>query len=199
MIIFDIGACVGLFIDDSFEKYGEKIEKLYAFEPHKKNYEELVRKYGDNKKINLYNHAVSNFDGLARLYKKCKHHPTGDNIGNAGSSLKSDKSNVDTNAFDLVEVVRLQDFIVANEITNIDLLKIDSEGSEYDILEDILESKMYNHIQKIYFEDHGRKVPSIKAKEEIIIVEIFKLGIQEKFFLQRDHLTYEPLQGRARG
>ena len=61
MIIVDIGACVGSFIDDCIEQYGlESIEKIYAFEPLEINYNFLVEKYKENEKIQIFDFAISN-------------------------------------------------------------------------------------------------------------------------------------------
>jgi len=199
MIIIDIGACVGLFIDDCIEKYGiENIEAIYAFEPHKVNSDFLVKNYETNEKVHIQPLAVSNFTGAAPFYKKWYSDKNGktrgyDFAGNAGSSLKGEKTNV-SNVYDLVEVVRISEFIQEQGLEKVDILKIDSEGSEYDILEDIIENSTYTKIDKIYFEDHLRKVASIRAKREEIMGLVDSLGIQDKFYEQGDHLEYTPLE-----
>ena len=199
MIIIDIGACVGLFIDDCIEGYGiENIEAIYAFEPHKVNADFLVKKYETNDKIQIHPLAISNFAGSAPFYKKWYNDKNGksrgyDFAGNAGSSLKGEKTNV-SNVYDLVEVMRISEFIQEQGLEKIDILKIDSEGSEYDILEDIIENGIHTKIDKIYFEDHLRKVGSIRTKREKVMGLVDSLGIQDKFYEQSDHLEYAPLE-----
>jgi len=202
MIIIDIGACVGIFIDDCIEKYGiDNIQNIYAFEPHKTNYDFLVKKYENNDKVKIYQFAVSNFEGEAPFYKKW--YRDKDNIkrgydfaGNAGSSLKNDKSNVSNNIYDTVQVKKISTFVNNEKLDKIDILKIDSEGSEYDILEDIFDNGIHMKILNIYFEDHLRKVKSIRLKKDKIMDLIKTLDIRDKFFVQGtqgDHLAYVPL------
>ena len=198
MKIIDVGACVGLYIDLSFEDYGEKIEKIYAFEPFQLNYEHLVEKYKDNDKVELFKYAISNYNGKSNFYKKqCTVTGKIDFVGNAGSSLKSDKSNV-TNQYNEVEVISLSSFLTKNNILDekFDIIKIDTEGSEYDILSDIIDNNLYNNFDKILFEDHCRKVPSIINDKDNFINKIKELDIESKFFIQDhnvDHTKYIPI------
>jgi FkbM family methyltransferase len=194
MIVIDIGACVGEYTDFCLNEYD--VEKIYLFEPLSINYNSLVAKYKDNTKVVLYHAAVSNFDGKAPFYKKGYRQLTGEVIyemkGNAGSSLRRDKTNVSKGVFDEVTVVKLSTFIVQNQITHIDILKIDVEGSEYDIIEDVLDSKLDGIIDKICYEDHARKVPSIKGKKFEVVNRIRDMGILGKFYLQSGLLKYVP-------
>ena len=43
MKIIDIGTCMGLFIDESYKKYQNKIQLIYAFEPHMGNFNYLKK------------------------------------------------------------------------------------------------------------------------------------------------------------
>ena len=71
MIIFDIGACVGIFIDEMFAKYGEdNIEVIYAFEPLKANYDFLIEKYKDNEEAKTLLDAEEREIDLFRKYNK---------------------------------------------------------------------------------------------------------------------------------
>lgn len=191
MIIIDIGACVGLFIEDCFSKYSD-IEHIYAIEPHKENFKHTKEKYKDNSKVSVFNFAISDFDGTANFYKKHYNKPGGyDWVGNAGSSLKSDKGNVDSNVFDVVDVKNLNTFMAEQNIKHVDILKIDTEGSEYDILGTILDC--HEKFEKILFEDHERKVRSLIPKKNDVLKIINDKKINHKFFLQRGHTEYLPL------
>tara|TARA_Y100000034_G_C6900171_1_gene416050 strand:+ start:456 stop:1076 length:621 start_codon:yes stop_codon:yes gene_type:complete len=199
MIVIDIGACIGLFIEDCLMQY-KNIEKIYAIEPLKANYEFLVSKYGENERIEIINAAVSNFDGRANFYKKFYGPKNNmargfDFAGNAGSSLKQDKTNV-TGVCEEISVVKLSSFFKHKEIKKVDLLKIDTEGSEYDIINDILDNQLHETIDKIYYEDHCRKVPSIIDDQENTVMRIKQLNIGDKFFIQQPphHLVYEPFK-----
>jgi len=182
MIVIDIGACVGEF----FKQYLDKPDVLiYAFEPLSINFKYLKDNYSDDR-IKLYQIAVSNFDGESRFYKKFKvvnGRRQYDYVTCAGSSLKQDKKNVDPNVYEVVKVIKISTFVHQNKINKIDMLKIDVEGSEYDVIEDILDSKLYEITNRIHYEDHTRKLRSIRDKRDIILSRIEKLGIENKFIL----------------
>lgn len=203
MRIIDVGSCVGVFIDDCLEKYD--VEQIYAFEPLAANYSHLREKYRDNKRVEILQKAVSNFSGAAQFYKKpyvkkfwgVPYFVRYDFAGNAGSSLKQ-KSNVSERNSDSVEVVKLSDFIRERDLGKIDILKIDSEGSEYDILHDLLDAGLMDRIDKVYFEDHVRKVSGLSEDQGKFIERVKALGIEDKFFVQNvvtgDDLAYVPLK-----
>ena len=230
MIIIDVGACTGSFIDDCIKQYGlEDIEKIYAFEPLEVNYNFLVEKYKESEKIQIFGLAVSNQSHLTCLFIK----NFSEYLGNSGSSLHPDKINVlyklddrkpatkltnekvKNNAvfipdegrpdhgtlvcenvkakIHFVQTIKISDFLQDAEIDKVDLLKIDAEGSEYDILEDLLETRTIQNIEKIYFEDHKRSVPSSSQKRDPIIEKIrnFDEPIQERIWVQCDDKRYE--------
>jgi len=200
--VIDIGACVGVFLDDCLERYD--IGRVFAFEPLASNFAYLSDKYQSDDRVTVLPQAVSNFSGRAQLYKKRYINrllgiPVGwryDFAGNAGSSLK-EKSNVSLDNSAAVDVISLSDFIRSQSLEHIDILKIDSEGSEYDILHDLLDNDLIEKIDKVFFEDHVRKVPSIKSARNSFTERVRVLGIEDKFYLQDvetgDDLAYVPM------
>ena len=194
MIFIDIGSCIGLFIDEIFKKYDNtEISEIHCFEPHKANFNFLTKKYKDNKKIIINNFAISNKKGEFKFYMK-NYNSKFDFAGNAGSSLKKNKSNIDKKNFEIVKVIRISDYINENNLNKIDLMKIDAEGSEYDIIFDIYESSLLDKIYKIYFEDHSRKIDLDRQRKKFFeIINKEKNSIKGKFFLQdnthRNYLT----------
>ena len=51
-----------------------------------------------------------------------------------------------------IEVITIDEFIEDNKINKIDLLKLDTEGYEYNILKGL--SKNFNKVKLVYFEHH---------------------------------------------
>ena len=56
LIIFDIGANTGRWIDNSIQRFN--IENIHAFEPSKNEFKLLKEKYSNDKKIILNNFAM---------------------------------------------------------------------------------------------------------------------------------------------
>lgn len=193
MIIVDVGACVGIFIDHCLQNH--EVQMLYAFEPLGANYDFLVEKYGRNPKIKIFKIAVSNYDGEGPFYKK----PNWNNpelfdfAGNVGCSLRKDKSNVRPNHFDTVSVTSLHTFFAKESIAHVDILKIDSEGSEYDIIEDLLEHHRLDMIDKIWYEDHLRKIPALRQRRIDVLKKAKSQGFANKFYIQ---VAHEPISYR---
>jgi hypothetical protein len=48
---------------------------------------------------------------------------------------------------------------------------MDIEGSEYEVLEDLIENKTINRINKLYIEWHCRKIKEISANTHITLLE----------------------------
>tara|TARA_B100000989_G_scaffold298708_1_gene289351 strand:+ start:2281 stop:2952 length:672 start_codon:yes stop_codon:yes gene_type:complete len=192
MIFIDIGSCVGLFVEEIFKKYDySKISEIHCFEPHKANFNFLNEKYKKNKKIIINNFAISNKKGEFKFYMK-NYNNKFDFAGNAGSSLKKNKNNIDKTNYEVVKVTKISEYIIENNLNRIELMKIDSEGSEYDIIFDILDSNLLEKINKIYFEDHSRKINlDIERKKFFEIINNKGKNIKEKFFLQDNtHTNY---------
>jgi FkbM family methyltransferase len=195
MIIIDIGACVGEFTD--FCLASHPVEAIYLFEPLSVNYNFLAKKYANNEKIKLYHMAVSDFDGVAKFYKKQYKKdgkPLFDFPGNAGSSLRRDKGSTSKKHFENVKVIKLSTFVKAQKINKIDILKVDVEGSEYAIFDDMINHHLYENIGKIYYEDHSRKVAGIIDAKNAFFAKASDLGILHKFYTQSGLLDYKPLR-----
>lgn len=192
MIFIDIGSCVGLFIDEILKKYDNtKISQIHCFEPHIANFNFLTNKYKKNKKIIINNYAISNRKGEFKFYMK-NYNNKFDFVGNAGSSLKKNKSNVDKTNYELVKTIKISEYISQNNFKNIELMKIDAEGSEYDIIFDIFDANLLSNINKIYFEDHSRKINLDSERKKFFeIIQNQNNNIKNKFFLQDNtHTNY---------
>lgn len=176
MILIDIGSCLGEFIDHFLDQNAGAT--VYAFEPLEVNFNFLKDKYKGNNNVHVYKEAISNSTGIANFFIKENQHK----LGNDGCSLESSKSNVNSYNYVSVKTIKLSTFIKEKKINKIDVLKIDVEGSEYDIFSDI--EPFYEIIDKILYEDHSRKVPTIIKSKEIFEKTIKDKGILKKFFTE---------------
>jgi FkbM family methyltransferase len=125
-VILDIGAQSGLFT--LLSKFFPKT-KWYAFEPDPFNYDLLVKNLTINciTNVNTFNVGVTNKIGNDEL-KICRSHRGLNNYGNSISrfDLNSDDSIIVNTPTDTI------DNLFSDQ--NIDLIKIDTEGCEYNIL-----------------------------------------------------------------
>jgi FkbM family methyltransferase len=154
-ICIDCGANVGL-VSDIIIKLGGF---CYAFEPALDAVSLLNRKYAGNKNIEIIPAAVSDKNGTATFNT---------NGGfNQGAHLVTDSAQSSCNAYQ-VKTVRLVSFIqeLLNKHKNIFMIKIDIEGAEFDVLEDIIQSGVYKNIKYIFVETHEWWFKNLKPRLE---------------------------------
>ena len=145
--IFDIGANIGAASFFFAEHYPES--KIYSFEPARDLMPILQKNLNDYKNVSIIYKAVKDInDKKSKLFI--------DSHNYDGSSLHSEYINsndLNVNNFEIVETINIADFCLENKIKEIDILKIDAEGSEYDILNSLNNS--ITKISVIYCESHN--------------------------------------------
>ena len=120
-IFWDIGANQGIYTSKFLK--GPKCELVYAFEPNNSIAENLIEKYKDQKKLIVIEAAISNFSGSAFL-------------SYGADSLQATTKLCENNEADAtVKCHRFFELITTMDKP--DLVKIDVEGSEVEILEDL--------------------------------------------------------------
>jgi FkbM family methyltransferase len=119
-VVYDIGSHAGYFTLYSSYLVGEK-GRCYAFEPNKRVYRCLIKNIKINKRNNVFtfNVAVSDKEGYV-FFKTGK--------GSGTGKISSDSGEYK------VEVVKLDDFVVKNNISPPNVIKVDVEGEELNVL-----------------------------------------------------------------
>ena len=137
--IIDIGGHIGLFAlyCNQFTKTG----KIFSFEPIKENYDMFCENVKNNglENIILYNLAVTKTEGNIPIYL---------NNDESGHSVFEKNTKVVN-----VESTSLKKIFDVNDINRCNLLKLDCEGSEYEIIESLPE-EYFEKIDKIIIEYH---------------------------------------------
>ncbi|MEI6266157.1 MAG: FkbM family methyltransferase [Sphingobacteriia bacterium] len=159
--VVDIGANVGLFSVYASYKVGKG--KVFAFEPFKENYEILSKQIQLNDLTNLFPHnlGVSSITGEQTLFLS----PT--NTG--GHSIKFDQGASSV----IIKTITLSEFCNSNNISRIDFLKIDCEGSEFEILES--SPQILDSVKKLVMECHPYKNKSVEDMIELLEKHHFKV------------------------
>lgn len=142
--LFEFGMYKGGTADlliDIFERAGLDYE-VYGFEPAKDMWEFLLEKYKDNSRVKVFNVAVSNFDGEAKLYNT----PNSD-----GRTLCITKWNAKKDDFVLCKAIKFSDWFEGPNLAdkgNKDLYIVDCdiEGSEYEFYADLMDNDLVKYI-----------------------------------------------------
>ena len=128
-VVLDIGAYDGAYAEQVVELSGSR---LYGFEPHPGMFEQAQRRLARFEKVTLFPYALGAKDGTAML-----------TLRYLGSTLfadasanprRADEQTVDVEVRDIKRVI---DELGLNEM---DFVKINIEGGEYDLLDRLIET-----------------------------------------------------------
>jgi len=138
-VVFDVGAYKGVFTKKIFKKFNCKV---YAFEPLKIYFEELSNYFENNKdNVKIFNFGLldkdtvvnfSNIDGASSIYSR------------AEGKLSS-----------RVQMKSFIKFVNENHIKNIDLVYMNIEGSEYQLMNQIIDTGYISNINFIQIQFHN--------------------------------------------
>lgn len=160
-IVFDVGAAVG----STSRLFSKKAGKVYSFEPNLENFitfKDIIYLEKINN-IELYNLAVSNQNSDLKFYNRESH-----GIHSLGRHPKGKVLKISN-----IKTIKLDDFYQNNFHNNekIGLLKIDTEGFEYEVLDGSKNLLKNKTIKSIIFE-HSKSILDTLGKNPD---SIFKL------------------------
>ena len=137
-LFLDVGSFQGKVISEINSIYNCEIIGL---EPELNNFKYLNEKFKNFKNIRLYNFGLSNFSGFANMST---------DYGLASLSLSKNNENSSIR----VEIKNVIDFINNLNLKNISVLKLNVEGSEYEILNELIESGFIKNIKILFVQFH---------------------------------------------
>jgi FkbM family methyltransferase len=128
-VVLDVGANAG-----SYSREVVAINpsaSVFAFEPHPRTFERLVVNVGTCRNIHPVHRAIGDVSGRHKLYDRSS------GCGTTHASFFHDViegiHNVQASECE-VDVITLDEFIEEQQLTRVDLLKIDTEGYELNVL-----------------------------------------------------------------
>jgi FkbM family methyltransferase len=127
IIFLDLGCNLGTYTD--LINKNLKTKKIYIFEPSKICFQFLQDKY-QQKKINIYNKALSNRKKTLKFYEK-------EIVSQSTLNNKKSKvfNNIKNKSIYNINCISLDEFYKMNNLREIyDLIKIDCEGEDYNII-----------------------------------------------------------------
>ena len=157
--VIDVGANKGQSID--FFLGINSNAKIDAFEPNKKLFDRLAKKYTHGN-IQLHNFGVSNTKGELEFHENILDETsTFENLNLDSKYLEKKakvlgvaKENIIVDSYK-VQVIKLSDFLKGREKVFFDALKIDVEGHELQVLQGLFESNVPLSIRFIQLESHN--------------------------------------------
>tara|TARA_X000000950_G_scaffold204280_1_gene245940 strand:- start:1966 stop:2685 length:720 start_codon:yes stop_codon:yes gene_type:complete len=186
-IFFDIGSHKGTYTDLIINNFD--VKQVSMFEPQKTIYKFIKKKYIKNKKIKIYNQAISDkknkqilyinkhdlTSSLSKIDKKNRYLNLKARLfgGNINDMIKK-KSEVDS--------CKLSEIIKKSRISKIDLMKIDTEGHELQVLKGTGSFLKKNvnymlieiHNSDIFLNYDSKKIDNYLKKNKFILKKVFK-------------------------
>lgn len=153
-VIIDCGANIGFAV--LFFKWVYPDSTVYAFEPDKATFELLQRNVKRNglSNVHLYNAAVADVDGTIDFFV---------DSDEPGSLVMSTNKERMSKHKVVVDAVSLPRFFRENNIRSVDYFKMDIEGSEADVVQNLVEHGLLEVSQKYCIEYH-HKIGSAKSQ-----------------------------------
>jgi len=170
-VALDCGANVGKFTLP-LARTGARV---YAFEPNPAAYRELVEATRAFENVTALNAAVTAEAGPVKLYlhrwdeKDPVHWST-------GSSIVKAKRNVREDRYVEVEGVQLSRFIRELDAERVQLLKMDIEGAEVAVLNQLLDEGLHEVIDLAFVEVHDRQIRELAEPTGRLRERLAELG-----------------------
>lgn len=178
-IVVDVGAHIGIF--SAFAAALAKNGTVYSYEPVPENFNLLQENIRNNglKNIKLFEMAVSKDSGkikmsLSSLSNSCHSASNGLGIGNNSRTISAN-------------AITLEEIFLRNNLENVNFLKMDCEGLEYEILTNT-PKKQLKKIEKISMEFHEFGKYKASQMKNFLENNGFKISIKRNMI---NHLIWK--------
>lgn len=144
-IVFDVGGYLGEYSERLYRKYNCYI---YVFEPISEYSNFIQSRFENNERIKTFNFGFSDNQEYVFIYKN----------NNKTSLWKQ------TGIKEKIEVRKISQFINEKKISKIKLIKLNVEGSEYKIIDDLFKNNLLEKIEIVLVQFHDF-IPGYKEKK----------------------------------
>ena len=173
-ICLDLGANIGGFSKIAIENGAKKV---ISIECDSRNYNKMVESFKKEKKIKILHGAISNYEGKIKIYK---------NDSKKSHCSVSTINKLKFKEYDEVKSINIEKIL---KKYNPEIIKVDIEGSEYDILESLT-----NYCPKVLFIE----LHKVKDKEKLLywvnkLKEIYSISKCKEIFVFEILFAYDCL------
>ena len=152
----DVGSHKGLYTDLFIKNF--KVKKALLFEPQPEIFKYIKKKYAKNKRVKAFNFAVSNINSIKNL--NLNHHDLTTTLSEFNKDsfylwLKARLFGVKKMNYKKIKTktIKLENILRTNNLKCVDLLKIDTEGHEFEVLSGL--GKKIKKVNYIFIEFHN--------------------------------------------
>ena len=158
-IFFDVGAHMGLYTDLVNKIYPNC--KSFLFEPQSTIFNKVKEKYSSNNNVQVFNKAISDTEKKQNLYLNMHDLTSTLSTFDEQSSYLNFKAKLYgtdiknmSYGTELVQTITLDKFMSEHNVDKIDLIKIDTEGHEFNVLKGL--KNQIENVENILIEFHHR-------------------------------------------
>ena len=169
-VAFDVGAYEGETLEYLLKI--KSIDKIYSFEPQILSYNKMIKKYDFNNRIILNNLALSNnsedkvfFINTLTSTSSFSHLDDNSLWLKIKNTILNEKNSIKNSI--ILKTSTIDSYVNENDIDKIDLLKIDTEGHEFQVLMGAKKTINENKIGYILIEIHSSKMYKNYSKSKI--------------------------------
>lgn len=153
-LVIDAGGYKGQWASDIYAMYNCTI---HIFEPLNRFADNIETRFKKNDKIFVHKIGLSSANKKEKIY-----------LDNDGTSVFKKHGECQE-----IQLVKSSEFFKKNNIDQIDLMKINIEGGEYDLLDDLIKANIIKNIKNIQIQFHDF-VPAAEEKMKKIQNELKK-------------------------
>ena len=175
-LAIDLGANNGL-VTETIARRGARV---ISFEPNLEAYNRLEHRASKYTNIEVHNKAAGVKNRKIKLYLHKNTLKSREDLTQA-SSLLADKYNLSSDNYEEVEEIDFASFILGIS-EPIELIKIDIEGYEIVLLNDLLDKNALDNVSAIYVETHENKIQNLLGPTEALKKRILGAGLEDKFY-----------------
>ncbi len=181
IICLDVGAHEGQSLEEMVEH--PELDAIYAFEPMKREFDTLVERFGDRENVYIYNYGLSDRTGTLPVY--------GSNDRCEASVYKS-KTDLDPNIMTECEFRNATEVFLDIPPDARVLVRMNCEGSEVPILNNLISSGQIAKIHSLMFELDIRRCAGHEHEGDELLARLAAIGF-DRFE------CHEPLLGEPTG
>ena len=149
-LVLDVGGYLGDYADAVSKKFGCRV---ILFEPIPSFYDACVTRFSGNSSIVCLNYGLSSVSGNFSI-----------SVSDNASSFKTQSTN---DYVCLAEVRSFKEVICELGINDVDLVKINIEGGEYDLLPSMIESGLINQVRFLQIQFHNFVEGAVENRQRI--------------------------------
>lgn len=150
-LVLDLGGYKGQWSSDIFAKY---CCNIYIFEPVPAYSEKIRKRFEKNPRIKVFDYGLSNKTMNTKLI-----------MNDDGSTIYNKRFNK-RNIIN-ISLIDIVTFLEQNDVNEIDLMKINIEGAEYDLLEYMIKKDLIKKVKNIQVQFHDFIPDSTKRMKKI--------------------------------